>query len=55
MTDWTKIASAMEPGIPAGDAEKIAPVMEALEGAFRPLVRSIPAGADVWTGPEDVG
>jgi hypothetical protein len=53
MTDWKKIAAAVDPPIPAADFERVAPVLEALEAAFRPLVRSIPAGADVWTGPED--
>jgi hypothetical protein len=54
MTDWKQIALALEPPIPAGDADKAVPVLEALERAFRPLRSSIPAGADVWTGPEDV-
>lgn len=53
MTDWKKIASALEPEIPAADIEKVAPVLDALEAAFRPLRASIPAGANVWTGPED--
>ena len=53
MTDWKKIAAALDPPIPAPDLEKIVPVMEALEAAFRPLQRSLPPGADVWTGPED--
>ena len=52
MTDWKKIASAIEPGIPAGDVEKVVPVLDALETAFRPLRESIPAGTDVWTGPD---
>jgi hypothetical protein len=54
VTDWKKIASALEPEIPAEDIEKVVPVLEALEAAFRPLRASIPAGANVWTGPEDV-
>ena len=37
MTDWKKIAAALDPPIPAADVEKIAPVLEALEEAFRPL------------------
>lgn len=54
MTDWRKLASAADPPIPAEDIERAVPVLEALEAAFRPLAASIPAGADVWTGPEDV-
>jgi len=53
MTDWKKIAAALEPAIPGADIEKIVPVLEALEAAFRPLQTSIPPGTDVWTGPED--
>jgi hypothetical protein len=54
MTDFRKLAAALEPPIPAADVDKIVPTLEALEKAFRPLQRTIPAGADVWTGPEDV-
>lgn len=53
MTDYKKIAAALDPPIPEADAEKIAPVLAALEQSFAPLRASIPAGADVWTGPED--
>jgi len=53
MTDWREIAASVEPPIPAADVDKIVPLLEALEVAFRPLQRSIPAGTDVWTGPED--
>ncbi len=48
-TDWKKIAAGVAPEIPAEDAEKIVPVMEALERAFEPLRASIPAGTDMWT------
>jgi hypothetical protein len=51
MTDWKKIAAGVSPEI---EVDKILPVMEALERAFDPLVESIPAGSDIWTGPEDV-
>ena len=53
MTDWRKIAAALDPPIPAADIEKIVPTLDALEAAFRPLQQTIPAGAGVWTGPED--
>jgi hypothetical protein len=33
--------------------ENIAPVLEALEAAFRPLQQSLPHDADVWTGPTE--
>ncbi len=52
MTDWKQLAAAH--GIPAADAEKIIPVLEALETSLKPLVDKIPPGADLWTGPEDV-
>jgi hypothetical protein len=51
VTDWKKIAAALEPWIPSADAEKIVPVLEALEAAFRPLTRKIPQGADLWEYP----
>ena len=51
--DWKKIAAALDPPIPAEDVGKIAPVLEALEVAFRPLQRSLPHDADVWTGPAE--
>jgi hypothetical protein len=52
-TDWKKLAAAIDPAVPAQDVEKIIPVLDALELAFRPLRASIPAGTDLWTGPED--
>jgi hypothetical protein len=51
MTDWKKLAAALDPPIPGPDAEVIAPTLEALEAAFRPLTKLIPQGSDVWTGP----
>jgi hypothetical protein len=53
MTDYRKLAAALEPPIPAADVERIVPVLEALEKSFAPLRASIVEGADVWTGPED--
>jgi hypothetical protein len=54
MTDWKRIAAALDPPIPEADVEKLLPVMNALEAAFRPLQRSLTPESDVWTGPEDV-
>ena len=54
MTDWKKTAAALDPPIPEADMEKLLPVMEALEAAFRPLQATLTAESDVWTGPEDV-
>jgi hypothetical protein len=51
MTDWKQLAAAHS--IPAADADKIVPVLEALETSLNPLVESIPPGTDLWTGPED--
>jgi hypothetical protein len=53
MTDWKKMAEAMDPPIPPADVPRLIPVLEALEVAFRPLARSILPDADVWTGVED--
>jgi hypothetical protein len=54
MTDWKKIAAALDPPIPEVDVERLSPVMDALENAFRPLQQTLTAESDVWTGPEDV-
>jgi len=53
-TDWKKLATALEPPIPSSDVAEIAPVLDALEAAFRPLQRSLPSDATMWTGPEDL-
>jgi hypothetical protein len=54
MTNWKKIAGALDPPIPEADIEKLLPVMEALEKAFRPLQKTLTPECDVWTGPEDI-
>jgi hypothetical protein len=53
MTDWKKIAAALDPPIPEADVENFLPALERLEAAFRPLQRSLTPESDVWTGPED--
>ena len=40
--DWKAAAAAFAPGIPAEQIEKIAPSLEGLESAFRPLVARLP-------------
>ena len=42
MKDWKKIASANNLNIPDADLERITASLDALEAAFRPLVKSIP-------------
>jgi hypothetical protein len=49
--DWKNLAAALDPPIPETDVEKIAPVLDALESAFRPLQAQIPASTPTWTGP----
>lgn len=49
MTDFRRLAVALEPPIPAANIERIAPILDALETSFAPLRASIPQGADVWT------
>jgi hypothetical protein len=51
--DWQRLAAALDPPIPASDVEKIAPVLDALDAAFRRLQSEIPAGTPIWTGPVD--
>jgi hypothetical protein len=52
MTDWKRVAAALDPPIPGRDAEKLLPVMDALEAAFRPLQQTLTPEDDVWTGVE---
>ncbi len=42
MRDWKKIAEAESFEIPPADMERIVPVLDGLEAAFRPLVTGIP-------------
>lgn len=51
MTDWRLRAASTDRAI---DVDRILPVMEGLEKSFEPLVESISAWSDIWTGPEDV-
>lgn len=41
MTDWNAIAEARMLGIPPEDVAKFAPVLDALEEAFRPLLNEL--------------
>jgi len=41
MKDWISIAKARGLDIPAGDVERIAPALDALEAFFRPLAASL--------------
>jgi hypothetical protein len=41
MTDWNAIAAARKLDIPPEDMAKLAPVMDALEEAFRPLLNEL--------------
>jgi hypothetical protein len=46
MKDWKTIASASGLGIPDADLERIAPALESLESAFRPLSADIPGAIE---------
>jgi len=54
MSDWKAISKALNTGIPDDQLDRIAPTLDQLEAAFRPLQKTIPHGADVWTTQEDV-
>jgi hypothetical protein len=41
MTDWNAIAAARKLDVPPEDAAKSAPVLDALEEAFRPLLKEL--------------
>jgi len=40
--DWKKIARAEQLEIPDADLERIAPTLDAMEAAFRPLAQALP-------------
>ncbi len=42
MRDWKLLAAALELDLGDAEIEKIAPSLDALETAFRPLARKIP-------------
>jgi hypothetical protein len=42
MKDWRAIAKAGNPEMPAGELDRIAAPLEALEETFRPLVKDLP-------------
>jgi hypothetical protein len=42
MRDWKAIAKAVAPDIPAEQVDRIAPPLDALETAFRPIVHTSP-------------
>jgi hypothetical protein len=42
MKNWKKVAEAGDLRIPEVDLENIAPALDALEAAFRPLAKNIP-------------
>jgi len=45
--DWKKIARASGLTIPAAEVDRIAPALDALETAFRPLVAAIGPETDL--------
>jgi hypothetical protein len=45
--DWKKIAQASGLTIPAADMDRITPALDAVEAAFRPLVRIIAPETDL--------
>ncbi|HWQ54391.1 MAG TPA: hypothetical protein VN442_11950 [Bryobacteraceae bacterium] len=47
MKDWKQIAAGHGLDIPEAQIERSAPVLDGLEAAFRPLVRTIPE----WVEP----
>jgi hypothetical protein len=44
MTDWNALALARKLDIPPEEVAKFAPVLDALEEAFRPLVQELEYG-----------
>lgn len=50
MKDWKAIAKAVAPEIPAGDIARIVAPLDALEAAFRPLVKDLPVDWEPASG-----
>ena len=46
MTDWNALAQARKLDIPPEDVAAIAPVLDSLEEAFRPLLKELGGGYD---------
>lgn len=46
MKNWKKVAEAYDLRIPDSDLERIAPSLDGLESAFRPLTKTIPDGVE---------
>jgi hypothetical protein len=50
MTDWKALAAAAKPPVPEELLEQVIPPLEALEAAFRPLLRDLPPDSLAWDG-----
>jgi hypothetical protein len=50
MREWKAIAKAAAPEIPAGDLDRIVAPLDALEAAFRPLVKDLPPDLEPASG-----
>ncbi|HLJ13537.1 MAG TPA: hypothetical protein VKV15_03505 [Bryobacteraceae bacterium] len=57
MKNWKQAALAFELNIPEADLETLAPALNAIEKAFRPLISKIPIETDpavtFFAAPED--
>jgi hypothetical protein len=54
MTNWKEVAAGVDPPVGEEDLNRIVPVLEKLEAAFRSHQSAIPVDGLMWTGPEDV-
>jgi hypothetical protein len=50
MKDWKGIAKAAAPDIPEADVHRILAPLDALEAAFRPLVKNLPPDLEPASG-----
>ncbi len=50
MTNWKALGTAAEPPVPEELLEQVIPTLQALEAAFRPLLRDVPPDALAWDG-----
>ena len=56
MKDWKALAKVANPDMPAAELERIGAPLDALEQAFRPLVKDLPPDLEpalLWMDEED--
>jgi hypothetical protein len=53
MTNWKVVGAAIDPPVPRDELDRIIPLLENLEAAFRAHQARIPVDGLMWTDPGD--